>query len=409
MYYEESLEFYEALLDDVRKLRKEIYERLRELHYQEISIERRKELIAQNQQAEIVLANLKQLGTFKPRNFDVYLSPVEVAIKKYVDENPEPPQDERCSHANGTVLRRRYHANHTLHLVNQCNVCGTIIGNVKQCSEINTDAIPLYDTEVLQSWIKNNSAHRRWRSKLDEIAKAARYAGGDIFPEFDYQEFNRRYAEKYPQPSHSDNCSHNNSEPRYRLYESSDCVALQCFDCGKHLRSLKKADFPAYKNLPAFEEGKEDNINKIYFSWVTEKAAACKKEEEEFRRDLQIKMITGELYINDNSMFATYYSSIEWARTRERIFKRDNYRCRISSCHNAAECVHHIVYDRFGEEHDFDLISLCQDCHKDVHLVQDFFPYPYKLKPSEIENFQDTLKSITSIEEEKTSSTEVTL
>lgn len=399
MYYEESLEGYEALLDDVRKLRKEIYERLRELHYQEISIERRKELIAQNQQAESVLDNLKKLGIFKPRNFDVYLSPVEIAVKKYVDENPEPPQDERCSHTNGTVLRKRYHANHSLHLVNECSVCGTIVGNVKQYSEINIGTIPLYDPEVLQSWIMNNSAHRRWRSRLDEVAKAARYAGGDIWPEFDYQEFNRRYAEEYPQPHHSDNCPHSNSEPRYRLYESSDCVALQCLDCGKHLRSLKKADFPRYQTLPAFEEGKEDAMNKHYSSWLSEKHDAYENAREELRRDVHVKVMTGELYINDNSMFATYYSSIEWARSRERIFERDNYQCRVLTCQKAAECVHHIVYDRFGEEHDFDLIALCNGCHKDVHFIQDYIPYQYKLKPNEIENLQEVIQHLCTGEE----------
>lgn len=394
MGYSESLDGYESLLGDIRNLREAIYQRYQMLQLQEMSIDRRKELMAKNQEDEYELANLKKITVFKPRVFDVYLSAVEIAIKKFVDENPEPKHYERCLHLQGTQLRKMYHANHTLHLINQCKICGGIAEHVKKTPEIDTSKVPFHDPEILEKWTRENSSYNRWRNNLNEIVQKARFAGGDMPPEFDYTQFVNTYVELHPEPIHSSVCAHPESQPRYRKYPASDCVALQCLTCGKYLRALKKSDFPHYENLPPFDEVKQPTIDGVYRTWAAGKHEAYETAREEFNDQIRLKYLIGEIEINDNSKFATYYNSNEWFRTRERILQRDNFECRNLSCDSSAECVHHIVYDRLGEEHDLDLISLCHFCHQNVHLIQDSIPYTYKLNPSEIENLSATLSAI---------------
>jgi 5-methylcytosine-specific restriction endonuclease McrA len=62
-----------------------------------------------------------------------------------------------------------------------------------------------------------------------------------------------------------------------------------------------------------------------------------------------------------------FYKSIDWINQRNRILKRDNYKCvecgKESNLH-----VHHTKY-RFKSEQDKDLITLCRYCHAAKHPV----------------------------------------
>jgi hypothetical protein len=390
VHYSESLENYELLIKNIRGLKARIYQRYQMLESSDTSPDARKLLINENQRDEIELSDLKNVTAFKPRTFNVYLSAVEIAIKKFIDENPEPEQYERCLHLHGTELKRIYHADTSLHMVNQCKACGGIESHAKKNPEIDLDLIPLYDPSALEKWIFDNSAHSRWSLKKGEVAREARFAGGDMPPEFDYNQFVELYIQDHPEPFNSQVCAHSRSEAKYRKYETSDCVALQCLDCGKHLKALKKSNFPQYEKLPIFDEAKEKDLNRSHNQWLRAKYDAYENARKSFSKDAQLRILVGEIEISDNSKFATYYDSIEWSKTRDRIFQRDNFKCRNSQCHNNSECVHHIVYERFGEEHDFDLISLCHECHQKVHFIQYYIPYWYKLTPSEIDNLVST-------------------
>ena len=63
----------------------------------------------------------------------------------------------------------------------------------------------------------------------------------------------------------------------------------------------------------------------------------------------------------------------EWQSTRQRIFRRDNYTCRICK-KKPAEQVHHLGYatgqtdsDYNWEHNDFYLLSVCGECHMKIH------------------------------------------
>ena len=102
---------------------------------------------------------------------------------------------------------------------------------------------------------------------------------------------------------------------------------------------------------------------------------------------LRSEIKAGKYTIRKNTRFNTYYDSDEWENTRTRMLKRDDAECQ--SCGETAECVHHITYERLGEENDLDLISLCDKCHEEVHRRQDLFRLGYRLTPEEIRTLEE--------------------
>lgn len=74
--------------------------------------------------------------------------------------------------------------------------------------------------------------------------------------------------------------------------------------------------------------------------------------------------------------FQRSYGTIEWRVKAERIFQRDNYTCKIcGKQYGQGKWVrlvaHHITYENcHGVAYgcpDKDLITVCHDCHKNIH------------------------------------------
>lgn len=71
----------------------------------------------------------------------------------------------------------------------------------------------------------------------------------------------------------------------------------------------------------------------------------------------------------------SFYKSKLWQEVRESILKRDNYLCQTKGCYNPAEEVHHKtkltpenINDTNISVNPSNLISLCAECHKAIHL-----------------------------------------
>lgn len=61
-----------------------------------------------------------------------------------------------------------------------------------------------------------------------------------------------------------------------------------------------------------------------------------------------------------------YYSSPTWAKKRSERLKLDGFKCALCGFTRALE-VHHINYERFGDEDvSRDLITLCKKCHNEI-------------------------------------------
>lgn len=64
--------------------------------------------------------------------------------------------------------------------------------------------------------------------------------------------------------------------------------------------------------------------------------------------------------------YICYLSSEKWKAKREQAFSRDNDICQLCK-ESPAEQVHHITYERLGDENLEDLLSVCIPCHEEFH------------------------------------------
>lgn len=69
--------------------------------------------------------------------------------------------------------------------------------------------------------------------------------------------------------------------------------------------------------------------------------------------------------------YEIYLQSDTWKEVRQRRLELDNYQC-VCCCGTENLRVHHMTYARVGgNEYDYDLITLCDDCHRKLHEMQD--------------------------------------
>lgn len=63
--------------------------------------------------------------------------------------------------------------------------------------------------------------------------------------------------------------------------------------------------------------------------------------------------------------YKDYLRSHEWAAKRRERFDMDNGIC--CECGAPADHVHHVTYERLGDERMQDLLSVCRPCHSKIH------------------------------------------
>ena len=148
------------------------------------------------------------------------------------------------------------------------------------------------------------------------------------------------------------NCEHPTSE--LRDYETSNGGwqrKEQCLNCGKAVSNPVKRD----RNL---EVPKWDaNLESEYL-----KKRAVKKSEIENHLIERTANLETEGYV----IYEEYLDSADWKKRRSAALARDGGLCQ--ACYEAdASEVHHLTYERIFEEPLFDLVSVCEDCHKKLH------------------------------------------
>lgn len=88
--------------------------------------------------------------------------------------------------------------------------------------------------------------------------------------------------------------------------------------------------------------------------------------------------------VKSSKEYGEYIKSNEWQETRQRIIKRDRFRCVM--CGEPKNLhVHHITYENLGEEKDADLVTLCEKCHIELHDIEmPHFPFACSKRAEEI-------------------------
>lgn len=69
--------------------------------------------------------------------------------------------------------------------------------------------------------------------------------------------------------------------------------------------------------------------------------------------------------------YALYLQTGEWKERRQRVLQRERYICQGCLSERATQ-VHHTTYEHLGAELLFQLIALCDACHRRIHGVDPF-------------------------------------
>jgi len=73
-----------------------------------------------------------------------------------------------------------------------------------------------------------------------------------------------------------------------------------------------------------------------------------------------------QLKIHWRKNYEDYLNSNVWKLKRLTILQRDKFVCQ-ECLKSRATSVHHITYANLGDEKDYELVSLCQPCHDNIH------------------------------------------
>lgn len=68
--------------------------------------------------------------------------------------------------------------------------------------------------------------------------------------------------------------------------------------------------------------------------------------------------------------YKEYLQSEDWRLIRESRLRADNFTCQKCGSRQSLQ-VHHLTYERVGCECIKDLITLCKDCHSEVHGIKE--------------------------------------
>ncbi len=60
-----------------------------------------------------------------------------------------------------------------------------------------------------------------------------------------------------------------------------------------------------------------------------------------------------------------YYRTPQWQDFKERVFRRDGYRCQACLQADATQ-VHHLTYDNWRNERMWQLVAVCLPCHERI-------------------------------------------
>lgn len=310
----------------------------------------------------------------EPRNYDVFLNLGERAVKEFKERNPSPKSTQDCKHLTTTVCRRIFRGG-SIHIVTQCLECGRPIENHKKTEVPNPESLTLFNQKLYEDAEIDLSS---WLKAKDEVYYQFIMTG---FDPYSPEEATASFLKKNPEPVSPESCPHEKFTLTKRAYENgSTAFVEQCNVCGKHIRCVSKSTVTKPDDVPPFNSMIEEALRSMHGKWTLAKAEVYRESHEQYRRTLRSKIREGQVTVN--TTFHSYYNSDEWKRTRLRILSRDDHQCQ--ACESPAQCVHHIVYDRLGQENDIDLISLCKNCHTEVHHRQDRMRGLLKLAPNEI-------------------------
>jgi len=141
-------------------------------------------------------------------------------------------------------------------------------------------------------------------------------------------------------------CDRTELRTQYRGAKRVRVAVHQCLACGRSLGSVRRGKL-GFAGLPDFDYALREAKNRERSEWWA------------VARDRQ-QAAWWEWY-------SAYLLSPKWHAKRAKVLARDRNTCRAEGCGKPATQVHHLTYERVGDELLDDLVSVCDDCHDKCH------------------------------------------
>ena len=101
----------------------------------------------------------------------------------------------------------------------------------------------------------------------------------------------------------------------------------------------------------------------------------------------------------DDARYKEYLNSNSWKNLKAKVIKRDGGICQGCFLELPLD-VHHLTYERIGDELGVDLISLCRQCHDRIHLKpsyssnkwKDYMEWKTEKKPKDFDDMTEIEK-----------------
>lgn len=149
-------------------------------------------------------------------------------------------------------------------------------------------------------------------------------------------------------------CTH--TEIRRRTLSSGVVIfALQCLGCGRQIRAIKK-DSPearALAEISPFDETLRDAWDERVSAFYANRRIVQQAQREQERAEWK-------------EWYAEYLTTVEWRLKRQAVMQRANNWCEGCAARPATQ-VHHLSYSHVGNELLFELVAVCDECHKRAH------------------------------------------
>lgn len=131
-----------------------------------------------------------------------------------------------------------------------------------------------------------------------------------------------------------------------------------CRNCGTVSSMIKMQNPDEWKKFPTVTKDYAREISEERFK----KRSAFYKYLAD-KREKQIQEANDKWWADYNE----YLNTQQWKDKRLRVLNRDNYVCQACLINKSVD-VHHLTYIRVFKEPLFDLVSVCKECHENIHL-----------------------------------------
>ena len=148
-------------------------------------------------------------------------------------------------------------------------------------------------------------------------------------------------------------CKHERISPRYKKNASGKtCVFGQCLDCGSSRGTMSRASVVGIPQWwdHALEKsgGWGSDLQRLFF----EKARASYEDQRRAQHREHLRELS------------TYYQTETWRKKSRAVVARDGV-CRACLVRPATQA-HHLTYKHLKDEPLFDLVGVCEPCHRKI-------------------------------------------